>query len=394
VAEPADPLAVDIDLGAEPPDVGSSVERAFFVDEFRGATIVVTLSDPAPETVAAIARAAATLAVGDSRLVLVVGNHGDSAAVAGLQSALLADAVVLDAPTDPPSAGWLASLWLAVTDRREVVVQVPEGDAAVAGARIAASLRAFKLVVTDELGGWGIPPRSFADVVTHAGVYEDQLRERQGGAVVAAIDIALAAGVANVNLCRPADLDRELFTFDGAGTLFTSGGYVELADLRVDDLPAVERLVAQGVADGILRPRSRAEVARLAVTGLGARVVGSGHLAGVVSLETEPYAADALGEVACLATVSRFSGAGAGGLLVDGLLDRGAASGLRAVFAVTVSDAAGAFFTRKGFVDVPHDSVPDAKWADYDAARKSQAHVYWRDLDPEDLEPTAGIPAP
>jgi amino-acid N-acetyltransferase len=47
--------------------------------------------------------------------------------------------------------------------------------------------------------------------------------------------------------------------------------------------------VAQGTADGVLRPRSRQEVARLAVTGLGAKVVGSGHLAGVVGLETEAY---------------------------------------------------------------------------------------------------------
>ena len=49
------------------------------------------------------------------------------------------------------------------------------------------------------------------------------------------------------------------------------------------------------------------------MTGLGARIAGRGHLAGLVSLETEPYRAEQVGEVACLYTVSRFSGAGAGG---------------------------------------------------------------------------------
>ena len=72
-----------------------------------------------------------------------------------------------------------------------------------------------------------------------------QVGERRDGAVTAAIAVALGGGVTNVNRCRPQDLDRELFTFDGAGTLFTSGGYVELGPLRVDDLPAVERLVGQ-----------------------------------------------------------------------------------------------------------------------------------------------------
>ena len=165
-------------------------------------------------------------------------------------------------------------------------------------------------------------------------------------------------GVTNVNLCRPEDIDRELFTFDGAGTLFTSGGYVELGPLRVDDLPAVERLVAQGTADGLLRPRTRLEVARLAVTGLGARVVGSGHLAGIVSLDTERL---------------RGGRAGRGGVPLhrEPVLRSGRrrpagrrpgrpgrhrrpARGLRRHGVVR----RGAFFVRKGFTEVAHDAGP------------------------------------
>lgn len=361
-------------------------ERAFYVDEFAGATIVVSLASPDPEAVLSVASAAHALASGTSRLVLVVG--GSPVAMA---AALPAPPVELEVPAGRLSDAWLAELWLAITDRREVVVRAPAGSEAAVAADLAVALRALKLVITDAGGGWGRPPRSFADVVTHVAAFEAQLADRQGGSVVAALKTALAGGVTNVNLCRPADLDRELFTFDGAGTLFTSGGYVELGPLRVDDLPAVERLVAQGTADGLLRPRTRAEVARLAVAGLGARVVGSGHLAGIVSLDADRYQADHMGEVACLYTVSRFSGAGAGALLVDGLVARARERDLRSVFAVTVSDVAAAFFARKGFAEVPHDAIPAAKWAAYDADRKAQARAFLRETGSPDEQASFGF---
>ncbi|MBX3286158.1 MAG: GNAT family N-acetyltransferase [Actinobacteria bacterium] len=360
-----------------------AAERSFYEDEFAGATVVVSLAPPDAATTEAVGRAAASLANGGARLVAVVGSGsvetgGRGPLAVALGRALGTEPLVLHDPAGEPDRGWLADLWLAITDHSAVVVEVEPGTEAHVGAHLGASLRALKLVVTDPDGGWGLPPRSFADMATHADAMVAQLGDRRGGAVTDAIATALGGGVTNVNLCRPQDLDRELFTFDGAGTLFTSGGYVELGPLRVDDLPAVERLVGQGTADGVLRPRTRQEVARLAVTGLGARVVGSGHLAGIVSLETEAYAADAVGEVACLYTVSRFSGAGAGGLLVEGLVEQAAALGLQGVFAVTVADAAAALFVRKGFDEVGRDAVPAAKWQGYDARRLDRARVFWR----------------
>lgn len=364
-------------VGGRAESPGMDAERAFYVDEFADATIVVALADAAPGTVHELGISAASLRE-RSRLVVVTEDPsvvGDA----------IGTSVRLEPPPAEPSRSWLAELWLAVAEGGQAVASPgPEGVARTA-ARLAVALRALKLVVTDPDGGWGRPPRSFADVVTHAVAFEQQLAERQGGAVVDALRAALAGGVRNVNLCRPLDLDRELFTFDGAGTLFTSGGYLEVSALRVDDLPSVQRLVDQGVADGLLKPRSTEEVAALAATGLGARVVGSGHLAGIVSLDTEAYRAERLGEVACLTTVSRFSGAGAGGLLIDHLVERARSDGLRAVFAVTVSDAASAFFARKGFAAVDPTAVPEQKWAGYDPRRRAQARVLWRTLaDDED----------
>lgn len=361
-------------------DLVPATERAFYVDEFAGETIVASIGAPGAATLDAVHRAAASLAESRGRLLLVVDRS--MAAADAVRAALPAEPIVLEAPEGELPARWLADLWLAITDRREVVVGADPGQGSAVAARLAVSVRARKLVLTDDRGGWGLPPRSFADIDTHAEAFRTQLADRQDGAVVAALQVALAGGVVNVNLCRAEDIDRELFTFDGAGTLFTSGSYVALDRLRVDDLPAVERLVAQGTADGLLRPRTRTEVARLAVGGLGARVVGSGHLAGIVSLDADTYRDHGLGEVACLYTVSRFSGAGAGAQLIDGLAVRAAELGLQAVFAVTVSDVAAAFFERKGFVEVAHEQIPRAKWAGYDPARRAQARAFLRSIEP------------
>ena len=374
-------------------------ERAFYVDEFAGASIVAAVEDLAAEGFEAVVRVAESLAGSGARLVLVVSDPAQDR-VATLAGALPSQPAVLEPPPGVAEAGtaggpldlgdeWLAGLWLAITDHDEVVITARAGDANHLAAEVAASLRAAKLVLTDTAGGWGRPPRSFADVARCTPELDAQLAVRQGGAVVAAIHRALDGGVTSVNLCRTEDLERELFTFDGAGSLFTLGDYVRVGPLRVDDLAAVERLVEQGTADGVLRPRSRAEVARLAVAGLGARVVGSGHLAGIVGLETEPYRATAdgpVGEVACLYTVSRFSGAGAGGVLVDGLVERARDLDLAAVFAVTVSEAASAFFARKGFTEVDRDRLPPQKWAGYAADRLARARAFWLDLTPDDLD--------
>lgn len=363
-------------------DLVAPSERAFYVEEFAGATIVVALAEPDAASVASLGRAAAALRRGGSRLVVVVGVGPASAPGAhGLVDVL--PSVLVGGPPPVQRLDWMAQLWLAITDRSEVVVEVALGDELPLAAELAGDLRALKLVVTDPGGGWGSPARSFVDVDDPS--FEAALADRQGGAVVAAVRSALAQGVTSVNLCPPQHVDQELFTFDGVGSLFTSGDYLRLDPLRVDDLPAVEELVAQGVADGLLRPRSRLEVARLAVTGLGARVESSGHLAGLAGLEIEPYLHERVGEVAALYTVSRFSGAGAGGLLVDGLAASAAGLGLRAIFAVTVSADAAVFFVRRGFTEVGHDAVPARKWASYDADRKTRARAFWRDV--------TGIPA-
>lgn len=355
-------------------------ERAFFVAEFRGTTIVVSLPVATDDGVAALVRSIDGFAPGDTRFVAVVPDRAaaaqiaDAAAESGIAVAVLSSPVVWH-------DGALARLWMTTADERVVVVVAPSSDAVAETAGfVSARLRATKMVMTDRGGGWGSPPRSFVELAHHQQALGQDLRKRGSASLLPAAMTALRGGAASVNLCRPEEIEIELFTFDGAGSVLTLGGYIELTDLRVDDLPAVEELVAQGVADGILKPRSREEVARMAVGGLGARVARTGHLAGVVGLETDAYGREGLGEISSLITVSEFSGAGSGGLLVDGLAARAHDVGLRALFAVTVSDDAAAFFLRRGFREVPRDAVPAAKWAGYDPGRLALARCFWRDV--------------
>ncbi|WP_454301467.1 GNAT family N-acetyltransferase [Salana multivorans] len=354
-------------------------ERAFFVAEFRGTTIVVSFPVATEEGVAALVRSVDGFAPGDTRFVAVVPDRAVASRIVEVAAEVGIAVAVLSSPVVWHDSA-LARLWMTTADERVVVVVASSADTVPETAGfVSARLRATKMVLTDPGGGWGTPPRSFVELAHYQQALGEDLRARGCANLLPAAMTALRGGAASVNLCRPEDVEVELFTFDGAGSVLTLGGYIELTDLRVDDLPAVEALVAQGVEDGILKPRSREEVARMAVGGLGARVSRTGHLAGVVGLETDAYGREGLGEISSLITVSEFSGAGSGGLLVDGLVERAREIGLRALFAVTVSDDAAAFFLRRGFHEVPREEVPAAKWEGYDPARLALARCFWKD---------------
>ncbi len=285
--------------------------------------MVISLPILTVDGIAAVARTVAGFAPGDTRFVLVVQSEDDASRLRG---PLPDSTVVITSPT-AWSAEAMARLWLTVADRHlMVVVAGAEGVPETAGL-LAAGLGATKVVLTDPGGGWGNPPRSFAELELHRPALLDELTRRGIDNLLPAAEAALRGGAYSVNICRAEDLEFELFTFDGAGTLLTLGGYLTIAQLRVDDLPAVEALVTKGVAAGVLKPRSRSDIARMAVGGLGARVFRTGHLAGIVGLDIDSYAADGVGEVSGLIAVSEFSGAGAGGLLLDGLVTRARRAG-------------------------------------------------------------------
>jgi amino-acid N-acetyltransferase len=185
--------------------------------------------------------------------------------------------------------------------------------------------------------------------------------------------------VHSVNLCALDGLARELYTYEGSGTLFTHEDYCRIERLGIDDFEEVERLIARGQREGYLKPRSPAEVARILLNGFGAEI-GSHHFAGVCGLETEAFSADGVGEIVGLYTITRFKGEGVGGRLLARALEEARSLGLRYVFACTVDERAQAFFEREGFRRVGHREVPASKWTGYERQRLARLRVLRYDL--------------
>ncbi|WP_415974925.1 GNAT family N-acetyltransferase [Rhodococcus sp. 077-4] len=348
-------------------------ERDFFIEEFRGVTIVVALPVVSTAALDAMERTVGEFVTGDTRFIFVVPVGHVPAVTAAVGGVALDGAAVWNDES-------VARLWLATADSECVVIGAEAAAVARTAGSVSASVRASKMVLTDPGGGWGDPPRSFADIDLHRERLVAHLAERGLDDFPPAAEAALAGGAYSVNLCRAEDLEFELLTFDGRGTVLTQGRYLHLASLQVDDFPAIEALVAQGVREGVLKSRSRIEIARMAVGGLGARVLRTGHLAGIVGLEVDRYAGTGFGEVSGLITVAEFSGLGAGGLLMDGLLEVCRTKGVAHLFAVTVSSEAAEFFVKRSFVEVERRDVPRAKWEDYDADRLESARCFLRSV--------------
>lgn len=350
-------------------DGGSVAERAFFREEFHHRTLVIAVRDGVGDVTLPVVR---ELLSGDCRVVVVLQNDDGS-------SDRLATALGTVAVAAPDSFDALAEVWMDLDDTGVRVIGV-DGDPAGPAADLAGRLGVFKLVVTDAAGGWGRSFASLDDLDADTGA-ESNNDASMRPLVAAAVRGALENGVGGVNVCRAADLDTELFTFDGVGTLFTADAYVQVTRLRADDLGVVEQLAARGVAEGFLRPRPRAEVVRLALEGLGARVGPNRHLAGFGTLEVDRYPSANVAEVTCLYTVNRYEGEGVGGRLVDGLVQAARLAGFGAVFACTVSPRAAALFERSGFREVSQKMIPDEKWVGYDTSRRQLVSAHWFDLD-------------
>lgn len=360
-----------------PPDLperdDATAERAFYRAELAGHALVIAV-DPGTGTAGteSLASTVAELATAGARVVVV-------------RVAASSDAVAVPVE-ELSSLGLLTDVWTALRDAGVATVALEAVDAvdpdglgvARAAAALAARLGTQKLVLTHHLD----PPE-----LDTPGFVDDAELDRRPvfstppwSDLVAAARTALHGGVPSVNLCHLEDLEDELFTYEGAGILVTSASYLEIGPLRVDEFEAVDRLLRQGQAEGYLRARSDGELARFLFTGFGARIATSGHLAGVGGLETERYAAERAGEIVGLYAISRFVGEGVGRQVVAALLDHGASLGLDGVFAVTTTPQVVAFFERCGFVPVPIDAVPPAKWAGYDAERRDRVVAVWHDL--------------
>jgi len=401
-----------------PSPIDSFDEKQFYLDEFRGKTLLFAAlaedlkSENHYDDLAAIVRA---LLPNDTRVIVlagsITGQEGErivarlkrrlgpmifSEELPGVDASRRSKLLIYN----PVDAGAFASsenatdllsrIW---TTLRSVPLFIGVGNYSSRHAlwlfakEVASRLRVHKLVLLDPAGGLtGADGKriSFMDEPTLEMLLEageavwTGLDKRL--ATVEAVRSALLAGVANVNLCSLEGAASELFTYEGSGTLFTLEDYCTVERLCIDDYEEVERLMARGQREGVLKPRSDDETAQLLVNGYGA-TVGAHHLAGICSLLiTEDYRLGGAGEITGLYTMTRFKGEGVGDRLLKRVIDDARTAGLRYVFATTTEERAQTFFERQGFRRVGVDDVPPSKWAAYDPARKQQVAVLKYDL--------------
>jgi amino-acid N-acetyltransferase len=386
-------------------------EREFYLEEFRGRSVLVAL---APTAIAARVRlgsltdAVADLVRNRTRVLLwwpCVDGEPPRRLLAALRARrslrpLLRGAVSpvvgpdeIDEGADPLELR--AAVWARMRRRRLTVLAVPP-HATFPGfpLRVATALRIPKVVLLDPSGGLALGKQtlSFADENALETLLQEGEAEWAGlgdrREALATIRHALQAGVESVNVCTPSGVARELFTYDGSGTLFTQGDYCRVEPLGIDTFAQAERLLAQGRREGALKHRSTAEIAAVLATGFGALVSGR-HLAGIAALLTQPYTAQRCGEVAGLYTITRFKGEGLGARLVDHVLATAAADGLDYVFACALERRARRFFQQMGFERVRVEDVPAAKWLGYDKRRRARLAIFKRPIRDAPVTPVA-----
>jgi amino-acid N-acetyltransferase len=393
-------------------------EKQFYLDEFRGRTLLFALSaaDIAEDSdLQSLATLVGELIRNDTRVVVLVGAAPVQTADRvrrylqrrfgalvfredfetrfsrrGLRSIVFQELSPRAFGTESDASVSLSRFWSVLRD-------VPLFVGVVAGAARKATfvfaqqagtrLQVHKLLLMEPSGGLvggDGKPLSFLDEAMLSALLETGQAEWSGLAgrrdSVEIVRSAVRGGVTSVNLCSVADAARELFTYEGSGTLFTLADYCTVARLGIDDFEEVERLIERGHREGLLKERSDDEVAAMLLAGYGAKI-GEHHLAGICALITEPYRKHRAGEIVGLYTITRFKGEGVGVRLVNRVVADARAAGLAYVFATTTVERAQLFFERRGFRRVPRRDVPAVKWRGYDPRRRRRVVALRIDLD-------------
>lgn len=358
-------------------------EREFYLGEFRGRTIGIAW--PADETPAEqpLAAVAAELAENGCRVVIL----------SPVEEVFVRAGT--GAPVDAGDAAYAPALWRDLRERGSAGLRVESRDFAATCVEIALSLRLAKVVwirsvppiervneegrvsvvdlphlaaLLDAKGEAAAPPED-----------EDSLQRTADGArgLLFAIRDLVEGGVPSVNVCAPPDLARELFTYTGAGTLFTRDRYAEVRPLAIDDYDMANDLIERGEADGFLAPRAPAARDAVLAHGVGVFIEGR-YLAGIGAILPHPAANAA--ELASLFALTRYIGEGAGGQIVRYAIEEARERGLDYLFSCTTSERVEGFFVDHGFRRVESEAVPKEKWEGYDPARRSRVRCLRFDL--------------
>jgi len=343
-------------------------ERDFYLSEFRGRTVAIALRSgcgQGPGGEAALQGLGGVLdelVANATRVVLLSPERELLAKLLGCAAIELA------------SADWAAELWKAVRADGKSGLVLPGGAAFAAACHDASQRLGFaKLVWVDDpplIRGANAEAASYVDLEGLKRLLgaDDLSPERR--AFLKEIRAMIDEGLPAVNVCSLGAVREELFTYAGAGTLFTREGYTVVRDLALHEFDAAVHLMGRGVAEGFLLERSAEQKDHVLAHTFGV-FVEDRYLAGIGALL--PHAGSPpMGEVVSLYTVTRFVGEGVGGHLLRFAADRARAAGLETVFACTTSTTVEKFFLRHGFSVVEAGALPASKWRDYPDARRSQ----------------------
>lgn len=354
-------------MAIQPSSVSGFTERDFYLAEFRGRTLAIALRSecgqgPGGEAgLKALLGVVGELVANATRVVLLSPNRA-------LLTQFLARPAVEFA-----SADWLGQVWTSVRQEGKTGLVVPGGTAFAEACHAASQRLGFaKLVWVDDppvLRGRDAEATSYVDRQGLNRLLEAADLPGERRVLLAEIRAMIDEGLPAVNVCGLEAVREELFTYAGAGTLFTREGYTVVRDLALHEFDAAHHLMGRGVAEGFLLQRSAAQEERVLANAFGV-FVEDRYLAGIGALL--PHSGErAMGEVVSLYTVTRFVGEGVGGHLLRFATDRARMAGFRAIFACTTATPVEKFFLRHGFSAVEPGALPASKWQDYPESRRT-----------------------
>ncbi len=161
----------------------------------------------------------------------------------------------------------------------------------------------------------------------------------------------------------------ELFTRDGIGTMITDDLYEGIRKAGIDDVGGILELIEPLEGDGILVRRSREllemEIDRFTVVERDGMIIGCAAL--------YPFAAQHVGEIACLAVHPDYRNRGRGDRLLEYLEQEAAKLGLGELFVLTTRTAH--WFQERGFRPADIKKLPVKRRELYNYQRNSKVFV-------------------
>lgn len=161
----------------------------------------------------------------------------------------------------------------------------------------------------------------------------------------------------------------EIFTHDGVGTMIVTENLEHLRQATIDDVGGILQLIGPLEAEGVLVKRGRNEIER-DISNFTV-IEHDGVIFGCAVLT--PFAAEGIGELACLAVNPNVQSQGDGERILKRVEQRAKTLGLRQLYVLTTRTMH--WFQKRGFVVADINALPLEKQKYYNWERKSQILV-------------------